>query len=94
MNDLKKSEIIGASKMLVKGIVDAQGMNDGKSHRVRVIFSQYSGEFRMRALSLVVDDRRVDGMKLGVGNQTVLFDIEVFAPPKSATSAKKTKALK
>ena len=94
MNDLKKSEIIGATKMLVKGIVEAQGMNDGKSHRVRVIFSHYSGEFRMRALSLVVDEMRVDGMKLGVGTQTVLFDIEVFAPPKLATRVKKTKALK
>ena len=79
---LRKREIARAADMLVKGIGIAQGKNDGKSHRVKVIFSEYSGEFKMRALSLVVDDRREYGEKLGVGTQTVLFDMEIFAPSK------------
>lgn len=86
MNELKKNEIINATKMFVKGIAVAQGKNDGKSHRVKVIFSEHSGEFRMRALSLVVDDMREAGMKLGVGSQTVLFDVEIFAPKKRVSN--------
>ena len=63
-----------------KKIVDEK--HDGKKHRVQVILSkwdEYLFGTKMQSrgwLSLVVDDRREDGGKLGVGVQTVVCDFE------------------
>ena len=63
-----------------KQIAEEKHAKDGKSHVVSVIFSEWKDYFfghkihHERWLSLVVDDTREAGGKLGVGNQLYLAE--------------------
>lgn len=64
-------------KMFVDGIKIAQKKADGKPHTVRVyltIWQKYSWH------TLVVDDRREAGNKLGVGTAHIVHEAVVVAP--------------
>lgn len=71
-----------ANRMATKGSEIAHNKKDGKAHRVRVIFSQWDEYLfgsklkRHEWISLVVDDTREDGGKLGVGKQWVVCDFQ------------------
>lgn len=84
---LRKDEKVRLEKYIAQGkqIAEDKYAKDGKSHVVSVIFSEWKDYFfghkihHERWLSLVVDDTREAGGKLGVGNQ--LFLAEFRWPP-------------
>ena len=84
---LRKDEKVRLEKYIAQGkqIAEEKHEKDGKSHVVSVIFSEWKDYFfghkihHERWLSLVVDDTREAGGKLGVGNQ--LFLAEFRWPP-------------
>lgn len=74
-----------SAKMFAEAIRMATSSNDGKSHDVTVILSDWSDYLfghrisRNQWLSATVDDERVLGGKLGVGTQSVLHKCTVVA---------------
>lgn len=76
MTKAEREEIMPL-KMFVDGIKIAQKKADGNPHTVRVfltVWQKYSWH------TLVVDDRREAGNKLGVGTQYVVHEAVVVAP--------------
>ena len=79
---LRKDEKLRLEKYLAQGkqIAEEKHEKDGKSHVVSVIFSEWKDYLfghkihHERWLSLVVDDTREAGGKLGVGNQLYLAE--------------------
>ena len=79
---LRKDEKVRLEKYIAQGkqIAEEKHAKDGKSHVVSVIFSEWKDYFfghkihHERWLSLVVDDTREAGGKLGVGNQLYLAE--------------------
>lgn len=76
MNDRELEEWRGL-RMFAKGVEIATNKADGAVHHVEVTCSQWE---RSKWLSLIVDDMREDGGKLGVGSQSSVYKAEVFAP--------------
>ena len=75
-----------SAKMFAKAIVIASAKKDGARHIVSVILSDWSDYLfghrisQHQWLSAVVDDKRVLGGKLGVGDQETLYSCTVYAP--------------
>ena len=62
--------------MFLKGIRLASEKKDDNNHVVRVILSCWG---RYRWHTLVIDNTRIEGEKLGVGSQYVIHEAIVFA---------------
>jgi len=75
-----------SAKMFAKAIGIASAKKDGARHIVSVILSDWSDYLfghrisQNQWLSAVVDDERVLGGKLGVGDQETLYSCTVYAP--------------
>lgn len=78
--------------MFADAIRMATSRRDGRKHDVTVILSDWSDYlfghriFRNQWLSATVDDERVLGGKLGVGNQSVLHKCTIFSPEKEGSN--------
>lgn len=83
---MKSRKYADAAKMFAKLCDIATQKHDGQNHDVYVVLSEWVEQrtagsgIRHCFLSGVVDDTRELGVKLGVGNQTVLHRCSVFAP--------------
>lgn len=65
-----------AKDMFLKGIAIATNEKDNANHVVRVVLSCW-GKYRWN--TLVIDNMRIEGEKLGVGSQYVIHEAIVFA---------------
>lgn len=75
-----------AKDLFLKGIAIATEKKDDANHVVRVVLSCW-GKYRWN--TLVIDNMRIEGEKLGLGSQYVIHEAIVFAASNKKRSIEK-----